>query len=148
MTKDQLFELAQACYDGLPLALVEVWPQRGDLVLGPGDVLCEEVWSEEGAWRVVSVSVGQICLGRGKLDSWGDHDESASMRHSVSNDGLFWSEIGERDGYALQLLTPSSPPGSRRWRVVWRRRDEPEVHALQVVSMTEQQGPYNRPRST
>lgn len=145
MTKDLLFELAYACYDGLPLALVEVWPQRGDLVLGPRDVLCEEVWTEEGVWRVLGLSGGQISLGRGKADRWG---ECASMRHSVSNDGLFWSEIGERDGYALQLLTPSNPPGSRRWRVVPRRRDEPEVHALEVVSTTEQAGPYNRPRST
>lgn len=147
MTKDQIFELVEACYDGLPLALVEVWPQRGDLVLGPGDVLCEEVWSEKGIWRVLGLSGGQLSLGRGKTDRWGSPDEYASMRHSVSNDGLFWSEIGERDGYALQLLTPLNPPGSRRWRVVWRR-DKPEVHALEVVSTTEQAGPYNRPRST
>lgn len=142
MTEAQIHALAVSCYNGVPLAFVEIWPARGDLVIGRYGAL-----SEGETWTVTGREGGSVFLGRGDLDVQGDFPEGASIRHSSTFDGLFWLEGGsERDGYALFLLTPEAPPGSRRWSVGHRRHREPEVHALEVVSTTEQCGPTYRPR--
>ncbi len=100
-----IFDLVAAAYGGLPLALVEVSPVLGDVVEAPdGEVL----------------QVGE---------------EGAGFRHSATNDGLIWFQDGaERDGYALRLLTPENPPGSRRWLVTNRDRRDPQVVAVDIVT--------------
>ncbi len=146
MNDKDLHALASACYNGVPLVLVEVWPQEGDRVYGPGE--SERVTEP---WIVTSMGPGEVRMHRGEPDSWGHRPDHASMRHSASFDGLFWCAYGERDGYSLHLFSPEAAPGSRTWFVrhlphTADHHRDPEVHVLEVVSTTQTIGPSYRPK--
>jgi len=142
MAVEELFKLIHQVYNGMPLALVEVWPQTGDLVFG--DALDSGPWPQgAAAWVVVGESEGTVALSRVGGDA-----SKASIRHSSTHDGLFLSRNdGETDGYTLRLLTPEAPPGQRRWRIARNldRENIPEVHVLGTVSSITVPGPlYGR----
>lgn len=101
---------------GWPVVVVRIFPVVGDTV-------CDH---KDEEWVVADVSAGNVNLVR--AGTTGFDQVGAQLRSSCSGDGLFWLEDSrERDGYALEVLTPAEPPGRRRWKVVGWNRDKGAV---------------------
>jgi len=114
-----LHETLAQVYNGAPLAVVEVWPSKGETVEA-----CEREWTvrrSRGAEGITVVS--------------GDGDQATICGTGAQRNGLSWHRPGSplTSGWALFLLTPREAPGARRWLLDYMDQRRPDLTLVEAI---------------